>query len=141
MTPFSIRLRSLRESRGLLQKSLASELGVGATYLSALEQGRKLPPQNLDFFARLQKSMGLSADEFQELRNLATAPEKLASLAIGTSPLQLEIALDFAARLHSLQPAHIRAIKAILDLVEPHPKVLFKSQENNENEEILMKSP
>lgn len=122
MTPFSIKLRSLRESRGLLQKSLAIELGVGATYLSALEQGRKLPPQNFDFFFKIQQCLELSSDELKELRNLATATEIFGPLATGSSPLQLEVALDFASRLKRLQPGHIRAIKSILDMVEPTSK-------------------
>ena len=41
MTPFGKRLRTLREERGILLKDMAADLGVSATYLSALEHGRR----------------------------------------------------------------------------------------------------
>lgn len=123
MTPFSIKLRALRESRGVLQKSLAIALGVGPTYLSALEQGRKAPPHNVDFFEKLQRCLELSGDELSELRSLAAATETLGPLAVGTSPMQLEVAVDFASRLTWLQPKQLRAIKAILDMAEPPSKI------------------
>lgn len=119
MTPFSCKLKYLRESRGVRQRSLALVIGVSPTYLSALEQGRKCPPQNLDFFTKLQVSLQLADEEMHELHRLASATETLGPLARGTSPMQLEIAADFAAKLKSLQPLHIRAIKAILDMAKP----------------------
>jgi HTH-type transcriptional regulator, competence development regulator len=123
MTPFSIKLKSLRESRGVLQKSLALVLGVGPSYLSALEQGRKAPPHNADFFEKLQRCLQLSTDELNELYSLATATETLGPLAVGTSPMQLEVAMYFASRITWLQPMHVRAIQAILDMAEPPSKV------------------
>jgi transcriptional regulator with XRE-family HTH domain len=119
MTPFSEKLKSLRESRGVLQKTLAFETGVSSTYFSALEHGRKPPPQNQEFFAKLRSSLQLSDEEINELELLAATTATLGLLARGTSPMQLEIAAAFAAKLTLLQPRHIRAIKAILDLTEP----------------------
>lgn len=97
-------------------------LGVGPTYLSALEKGRKSPPHNVDFFEKLLRHLELSDDEINELRHLATATETLGPLAIGASPLQLETAVEFAARLTWLQPKQLRAIKSILDMAEPPSK-------------------
>lgn len=122
MTPFSIKLRTLRESRGVLQKSLAINLGVGPTYLSALEKGRKAPPSNIDFYGSLRHCLQLSDEEFEELQRLGSATETLGPLAVGASPLQLEVAVDFASRLKWLQPKHLRAIKAILEMAEPPSK-------------------
>jgi HTH-type transcriptional regulator, competence development regulator len=119
MTPFSLKLRSLRESRGALQKSLAERLGIGASYLSALEQGRKVPPKNIAFFDRLQKSLDLTDQEIHDLRESASATELLGPFANGASPMQLEMLLNLANRLKQLQPSHVRAINAILDMVRP----------------------
>lgn len=124
MTPFSIKLKSLRETRGVLQKSLARSLGVGATYLSALEQGRKAPPHNIDFFEKLRKILQLSADELDALKSIASATEQLGPLAVGTSPMQLEVAAYFASRITWLQPVQLRAIQTILDAAEPPSKAL-----------------
>lgn len=116
MNPFSVKLKALRGSRGLLQKTLAIELGVSATYLSALEQGRKLPPQNEEFFKKIKNCLGLSNQEANELRELANAIEVLGTLVVGASPFQVEVAITFASRLISLHPNQLRAIQAILDM-------------------------
>lgn len=119
MTPFSIGLKELRESRRVLQKTLAIELGLSSAYLSALEQGHKAPPQNEGFFTKLRINLDLSDEEFSELRQLAQATEALGPLAIGgASPLQLQVAVSFVERLIFLQPKQIRAIQAILDMTE-----------------------
>ena len=52
MTPFGERLRTLREERGILLKDMAADLGVSATYLSALEHGRRSKP-NWSFVQRV----------------------------------------------------------------------------------------
>lgn len=118
MTPFSSKLKAFRESRGLPQKTLAFSLEVGATYLSALEQGRKSPPQNIEFFEKLKRSLHLTDSEMQELHNLAIATKTLGPLASGTSPMQLEVALAFASRLRRIPPSHLRAISAILESLD-----------------------
>lgn len=122
MNPFSVKLRSLRDSRGQRQNILARLLGVDPTYLSALEHGRKIPPQNLEFFEKLRQCLQLSNDELQELQNLAIATEMLGPLANGASPLQLEVALYFSACLQQIPPGQLRAITAILETIEPQPK-------------------
>jgi XRE family transcriptional regulator, fatty acid utilization regulator len=41
---FAVRLRKLRESRGMTQEGLAKKAGVSRAYLSRLEMGRHDPP-------------------------------------------------------------------------------------------------
>lgn len=118
MNPFSVKLKALRESRGLLQKTFAIELGVSPTYLSALERGRKAPPQNEEFFKKLKNCLGLSDQETSELREVANAIEVLGTLVVGASPFQVAVAVTFASRLISLHPNQLRAIQAILDMTE-----------------------
>jgi transcriptional regulator with XRE-family HTH domain len=119
MNPFSIKLKALRESRRVMQKTLAIELGVASTYLSALEQGKKSPPQNDYFFEKIQIHLDLSSEETEELKRLAIATQALGPLATSASLLQLEVAVSFAQCLVLLQPKQIRAIQAILDMTEP----------------------
>jgi HTH-type transcriptional regulator, competence development regulator len=124
MTPFSNKLRSLRESRGILQKSLAVSLTVGATYLSALEQGRKPPPHNKEFFVALRAHLQLTEYETDELLRLAKATEILGPMANGTSPMQLDVAAQFASRLTVLEPRQLRAIQSILEMTDPPCKAM-----------------
>ena len=41
---FSLRLRQIRERRGMTQEALAEKVGVSRAYLSRLEMGRHDPP-------------------------------------------------------------------------------------------------
>ena len=70
MTPFGERLRTLREERGILLKDMAADLGVSATYLSALEHGRRSKP-NWSFVQRVINYFNIIWDEADELQRLA----------------------------------------------------------------------
>lgn len=70
MTPFGERLRRMRSERGISQKEMAAAIGVSAAYLSALEHGRRSPPN----WALVQKIIGyfnVIWDEAEELERLA----------------------------------------------------------------------
>ncbi|WP_265516210.1 helix-turn-helix domain-containing protein [Nitratireductor luteus] len=70
MTPFGERIRQLRRSRGASQKEMAAALNVSPAYLSALEHGRRSPPN----WAMVQKIIGyfnVIWDEADELQRLA----------------------------------------------------------------------
>lgn len=73
MTPFGKRIRQLRQARGISQKEMSAALGVSAAYLSALEHGRRSPPN----WATVQKIIGYfnviwdDADELQRLADLS----------------------------------------------------------------------
>jgi len=73
VTPFAAKIRSLRRARGLSQKEMAAALGVSPAYLSALEHGRRSPPN----WAMVQKIIGYfnviwdEADELQRLAELS----------------------------------------------------------------------
>ena len=70
MTPCGERLRTLREERGILLKDMAADLGVSATYLSALEHGRRSKP-NWSFVQRVIHYFNIIWDEADELQRLA----------------------------------------------------------------------
>lgn len=70
MTPFGARIRQMRRARGVSQKQMAAALGVSAAYLSALEHGRRSPPN----WGMVQKIIGyfnVIWDEAEELQRLA----------------------------------------------------------------------
>ncbi len=70
MTPFGIRLRELREERGVTQKEMAAALRVSPAYLSALEHGRRGQP-TWDLLQRIITYFNIIWDEAEELQNLA----------------------------------------------------------------------
>lgn len=70
MTPFGHRVRELRAERNITQKQMASELGVSAAYLSALEKGNRGAP-SWDFVQRVIGYFNIIWDDAEELENLA----------------------------------------------------------------------
>jgi hypothetical protein len=107
-----------------MQKTLAIELGVGSTYLSTLEKGRKSHPQNNFFFQKDSKSSGFFRKRNGRIKTLGIATETLGPLASHASLLQLEMAVNFTECLVLLHLKQIRAIQAILDITEQQPKRL-----------------
>lgn len=116
MTPFSSDLRHLRTSRGKLLKEVATDVGVHITHLSALETGRRPPPKDPAFYARLCTCLDLSDDEYDLLRERARLTPLFAHLSGNTSQQQAEFISWMIDLTPNLQPWQMRAIKAILDV-------------------------
>lgn len=84
-------IQRIRRERGILQRTLAVDLGIDFTYLSKLENGRGEPPSE-DLIRRIADKLGLD-------------PEKLLALAGKVPPELREIAqqdYDFAVFLRRL---------------------------------------
>jgi transcriptional regulator with XRE-family HTH domain len=61
---FAVKLRKIREQRGLTQEALAEKVGVSRGYLSRLEMGRHDPP--LSLLRRLAKALGVKVGRLLE---------------------------------------------------------------------------
>jgi transcriptional regulator with XRE-family HTH domain len=60
MTPVAVRLREVRESKGLSQARLAKLAGVPQSYISRVEAGR-LSTINLKHLEKLARALGVNA--------------------------------------------------------------------------------
>lgn len=117
MTPFGARLRQLREDRGLRLKDMADELGVSATYLSALEHGRRSKP-NWSFVQRVIHYFNIIWDEADELQRLADLSNpKITVETAGLSPKATELANRLARDINTLTETDLDALLATLDTV------------------------
>ncbi len=58
---FTLRLKALRQKRGLTQEVLARRMGLSRAYLARLEMGRHDPP--LSTLAKLAKALKVSVAE------------------------------------------------------------------------------
>ncbi|MEM9278491.1 MAG: helix-turn-helix domain-containing protein [Pseudomonadota bacterium] len=70
MTPFGLKMRSLRRQKGVNQKQMAKDIGVSAAYLSALEHGHRGVP-SWQLLQRIIGYFNIIWDEEEELRRLA----------------------------------------------------------------------
>ena len=115
MTPFGARLRQLREDRGLRLKDMAEELGVSATYLSALEHGRRSKP-NWSFIQRVIHYFNIIWDEADELQRLADVSNpKMTVDTAGLPPKATELANRLARDIATLTEADLEALLETLD--------------------------
>ena len=102
MTPFGIRLRALREERGITAKEMAAGLGVSPAYLSALEHGKRGRP-NKRFVHRVCQYLGIIWDEAEALQKIAALshPRVVVETA-GLTPEATELANRLAGRIAAL---------------------------------------
>ncbi|MBB3811051.1 helix-turn-helix domain-containing protein [Pseudochelatococcus contaminans] len=115
MTPFGIRMRKLRQERGVTQKEMANALRVSSAYLSALEHGRRGQPT----WAMIQSILNyfnLIWDEADELVRLAdmSNPRVIVDTA-GLNPKATLLANRLAEEIARMDEARLDAMLTLLD--------------------------
>ncbi|WP_279483148.1 helix-turn-helix transcriptional regulator [Aureimonas sp. SK2] len=114
MTPFGLRVRALRQERGITQGEMAKALGVSAAYLSALEHGKRGRPT----WSMLQRIIGylnVIWDDAEDLERLAELSHPKVILETGSlSPEATAFANRLAESLPLLSAEDIAALDALL---------------------------
>lgn len=114
MTPFGLRLRQLRETRGVSQKDMAAAIRVSAAYLSALEHGRRGQP-TWDLLQRILGYFNIIWDEAEELQNLAMLSHPRVTIdTAGLSPEATELANLLANHIRILDKDMVEDLSARL---------------------------
>ncbi len=125
MTPFGEKLRSLRVSRGVLQRDMAAALEVSPAYLSALEHGRRGAP-SAGLIHQICAYFGLIWDDADELSALASISRPRLKLdTAGLTPEQTALGNRIARQLRKLDPETVAAMHKLLDEalpVTPEPR-------------------
>lgn len=120
MTPFGLRVRALREERGVSQKEMAAAIGVSAAYLSALEHGRRGVPS----WPLIQKIVGyfnIIWDEAEDLQRLAAASHPRVTVdTAGLSPAATLLANRLAGSISRLSEDDIAELLARLEKMEKY---------------------
>jgi transcriptional regulator with XRE-family HTH domain len=118
MTPFGVRLRQLRDERGIALKDMAEALGVSAAYLSALEHGRRGRPTHAMVVA-ICAQLNIIWDDADELMRLARLSHPRVTVdTAGLSAEATELANLLAERIRKLPPERIARL---LELVKTVP--------------------
>lgn len=115
MSPFAHLLRELREKRKLRQKDAAEILGYEQSYLSALENGGKGPPQK-NFINRLIMKYGLNDDEQSHLLIALKQSKRRIVLPLNADLDEYQIFNQLENQLGYLKPQQIELIKLALNL-------------------------
>lgn len=114
MTPFGLRLRQLREERGVSQKEMAAAIRVSAAYLSALEHGRRGQP-TWDLLQRIIGYFNIIWDEAEDLQKLAVISHPRVTIdTAGLSPQATELANLLASHIGILDQDMITNLSTML---------------------------
>jgi transcriptional regulator with XRE-family HTH domain len=114
MTPLGLRMREMREARGVTLKQMAAALNVSSAYLSALEHGRRGKPTWI-LLQRIIHYFNVIWDEAEELQRLAELSDPKVTIEPGgLSPEATELANRLARDISRLGPDDLAALKAEL---------------------------
>jgi transcriptional regulator with XRE-family HTH domain len=108
-------MRTLRAARGVTLKEMAAALGVTATYLSALEHGRRGRPTWM-MVQRIIGYFNVIWDEAEDLQRLADLSHPRVTVdTSGLSPAATELANRLSRDIGRLTDADLSAMLAIID--------------------------
>ena len=111
MTPLGLRLRQMRDERGITLKEMAKALRVSSAYLSALEHRRRGKPT----FVLLQKIIqyfNVIWDDAEELQRLAEMSDpKVTINTAGMAPEATELANRLARDIGKLAPEDLSFLR------------------------------
>ena len=115
MTPFGLKVRALREAKGITQKELATALGVTPAYLSALEHGKRGRPS----WALVQEMItyfGAIWDDAEEIENLARLSHPKVTIDTSSlSPRATEVTNRLADVINRLEEKDLKKVLKLLD--------------------------
>lgn len=113
LTAFGKFVRSLRIENDELLKDMAAKLGVTASYLSAVEHGKKKVPSNWQ--NELVDLYCLSPEQMEELKTaIIQSADEIEINLRNTTKTQKQVAYSFARKLESLSEKDLYRIQDIL---------------------------
>ncbi len=106
-------LKKLRVDRNEVLKDMSARLEVTASFLSAVENGKKRMPS--EWNGKLCEAYGLDADARKLLTSAIAETESSIDLDLtGSNPANRELAVFFARRFAILDSDQVKAIQKIL---------------------------
>ena len=114
MTPFGVRLRSLRDEKGVTMAKMAQALQVSPAYLSSLEHGHRGRP-TIGLLHQICAYFSLIWDDAEALCRVAdlSHPRVVVDTA-GLSPKATELANRLAQKIGELDDSRLDALLAEL---------------------------
>lgn len=113
ITPLGKMLRRLREDEGERLYDMAEKLGVKSAFLSAVETGKKSPPEKL--VNEVIGNYALQDDVADQLRQAAQCSVTSIKVdLVGSSTPSRELALSFARQFSNLEPDQVAQLLSVL---------------------------
>ncbi len=114
MTPFGLKIRELRNVKGVTLKEMAAALNVSSAYLSALEHSRRGRPNRMQVM-RVCEYFNIIWDDAEELERLAALSHPRVTVdTAGLGADATELANRLAQTIRKLPPEKIERMLAEL---------------------------
>lgn len=120
MTPFGTYLERLRKQRRVTQSQLAEVLGVTPGYISAIENGRKVPSSE-SLLIDISKNLQLTRTEHEQLLIAHGKSKFLWRVPEEIQTEEYELVSELWSHLGSLSLEKIELIKLLLNLRQEPP--------------------
>ena len=114
MIEFGTLLRQFRNERGESLGTLSKKLGVGVSFLSLLENGKKIIP--IEYGDKLTEVLGLNLDDSIKLKNSIDYTNRRISIDLDKmSDAQQEVSLTFARTINTASDKKLEEILKVLE--------------------------
>ena len=114
MTPLGVKLRELRQRKGVTLSDMAAALGVTPSYLSAMEHGKRGRPTTLRLH-QICAYFDIIWDEADDLHRLADLSHPKVTIDTSKlSPEATELANRLSEKIGELKEEHVSAMLAAL---------------------------
>jgi len=107
-------VRRHRVGKAMTQSQLACRVGVDATYISAIEVGKKIPNGSV-LLGALAIALDLSADEVRALRLAADLSQRTFRLAHAISPAKIVVIRKLLEEVPQLTDREAQMLLSIVD--------------------------
>lgn len=114
MSPFAPLIRLLRQKRNLRSKDAAELLGCEPSFLSAVENGLKIPSQSSEFVDLIIKRYQLDEVEIGKLMDAHQRSQRSYLLPLNATSDEYELFYLLNKRLGNLMPDEIALMRMIL---------------------------
>ena len=122
MTPFGVKVRSLREAQDVTLKKMAEDLQISSAYLSALEHGHRGQP-SWSLVEQICSYFNIIWDDAEEMHRLASLSHPKATIdTSGLSPTATEYANLLAREIRNLSEPRLQEMLEYLKQSTPERK-------------------
>ena len=114
ISKFGIEMRKFRASTGESLRGMAERLDISATFLSAMEVGRKAIP--IEYAKKIKEIYNLDEDEYARLYDSIVETNKRVDIEIDKmNEAQKEVSMVFARRIENADPELVEKLRQILE--------------------------
>ena len=111
---FGIEMRKIRANTGESLRTMAERIGVSATFLSAMEVGRKAI--SMDYAKKIKEIYNLSEEDYAKIYDSIVETNQHVDIEISKmNEAQKEVSMVFARRIENADPELIEKLRKVLE--------------------------